>query len=254
MNGAQKLAIVVMLAAGLTGGRVLAAANDDRIEDAFRKSYVFRTQLTNDSIHVESKDGVVTLTGTASSEHHKALAEDVAQNLPGVQRVDDQLQVKSESTPAMSDAWIKTKVKAALLFHRSVSAGTEVDVHNGVVTLRGTANTPAEKDLTTEYAKDVDGVTSVDNQMTVASNASTNPKPTMSQKIDDASITAQVKFALLNHRSTSAVRTHVETKDGVVTITGTAKSQAEIDLVTKLVRDVDGVTDVKNEMTVGKAG
>jgi len=248
MKSAYRLATVVIIAVGLAGGRVLAAVNDDRIEDWFKKSYVFRTQLTNDSIHVESKAGVVTLTGTASSEHHKALAEDVAQSLPGVQQVDNQLQVKRETSPAMSDGWLKTKVKAALLFHRSVSAGTEVDVNDGVVTLRGMANSPAERDLTTEYAKDVEGVKRVDNQMTVTSNA--NPKPTMSQHIDDASITAQVKFALLSHKSTSALRTHVETKDGIVMITGTAKSQPEIDLVTKLVRDVDGVTDVKNEMTV----
>ena len=252
MKSTQILATTVLVViVGLATGRAFATTSDDRIVDSFKNSYVFRTQLTNDSIRVESKDGVVTLTGRASSESHKALAENIAESLPGVTRVDNRLEVKREPAPAMSDGWIKTKVKMALLFHRSVSAGTDVDVTDGVVTLRGTANTTAEKDLATEYAKDVDGVERVDNQMTVASNGTAN-QPTMSQHIDDASITAQVKFTLLQHRSTSAMRTHVETREGVVTITGTAKSQAEIDLVTKLVRDIDGVVDVKNLMTVEK--
>jgi len=134
------------------------------------------------------------------------------------------------------------------LFHRSVSALTQVDTKDGVVTLRGTANNQAEKDLTTQYAQDVDGVTRVDNEMTVA--PSPPSEPTIGQRIDDTSITAQVKFTLLAHRSTSALRTHVETNKGVVTLRGKAKNQAEIDLVTTLVKDIDGVKAVKNEMTI----
>jgi len=69
--------------------------------------------------------------------------------------------------------------------------------------------------------------------------------------LDDASITAQVKMALLSHRSTSAVHTKVETKNGVVTLSGKAKDAAEIDLVTKYVKDIKGVKRVNNRMTVG---
>ena len=46
---------------------------------------------------------------------------------------------------------------------------------------------------------------------------------TSAEKIDDASITAQVKMALLLHRSTSALQTTVKTKRGVVTLGGKAK-------------------------------
>jgi osmotically-inducible protein OsmY len=68
--------------------------------------------------------------------------------------------------------------------------------------------------------------------------------------MDDASVTAAVKLALLTHRSTSALKTDVDTKDGMVTIRGMAKNQAEKDLVTKLAGDINGVKEVKNEMTV----
>jgi hyperosmotically inducible periplasmic protein len=73
---------------------------------------------------------------------------------------------------------------------------------------------------------------------------------TAGEKIDDASITAQVKMALLFHRSTSALQTKVETKHGVVTLGGKARNAAEKDLVSKLVTDIKGVKSVNNRMTI----
>lgn len=75
-------------------------------------------------------------------------------------------------------------------------------------------------------------------------------RPIVSNKIDDASITRQVKFALLSHKSTSALKTHVTTTDGIVAITGEAGSDAEKSLVTKLAQDVRGTKSVTNDMTV----
>ena len=71
----------------------------------------------------------------------------------------------------------------------------------------------------------------------------------MQEMIDDASITAQVKMALLFHRSTSALKTSVATKEGIVTVSGKAANAAEKDLVTKLVSDIHGVNSVVNNMT-----
>ena len=88
--------------------------------------------------------------------------------------------------------------------------------------------------------------------MTVAG-APAKAERTESEKIDDASITAQVKTALFTHRSTSSLKTKVVTRDGEVTLTGIAKNAAEKSLVTKLVEDVHGVKGVKNEMTVEEA-
>jgi osmotically-inducible protein OsmY len=73
---------------------------------------------------------------------------------------------------------------------------------------------------------------------------------TTGEKIDDASITAQVKGSLLSHRSTSMLSTKVSTTDGVVTVSGMAKNEAEKALVTKLATDINGVQSVVNNMTV----
>lgn len=235
-----------------------ASETDKRIESAAKKTYVFKTYLNHDSIKVVSHDGVVTLKGTVKEPSDKSLAEDTVAGLPGVVSVDNRLEVRGGDEYAEhSDGWIAFKVNSALLFHRNVSASaTKISCQGGVVTLSGEAANPAQKDLTTEYARDVDGVTSVVNEMTISPKyAASHPEEvrhgeTTGEKVDDASITAEVKATLLAHRSTSALKTHVQTREGIVTVTGIAKSTAEKDLVTHLVTDINGVVSVVNDMTV----
>ena len=212
---------VALMAVALlvTSGPVQASKTDERIEASAKESYVFKTYLKDDAIKVKSKDGAVTLTGTVAEESHKALAGETVANLPEVKSVDNKLEVKG--APAeKSDAWLTTKVKTTLLFHRHVSATSKVETKDGIVTLRGEAPNQAQKDLTTEYVKDVEGVKDVKNEMSVAKSAAATR--TTGDKIDDASITALVKMSLLYHRSTSGLKTSVTTKDGVVTLTGKA--------------------------------
>jgi len=223
---------------------------DNRIESSARQSYVFKTYLQADDIKIQSKGGAVTLTGIVNENFHKSLAQETVAGLPGVKSVDNRLEVKGAPPTANSDAWLRDKVKVALLFHRSVSAvTTEVDVKDGIATLRGEAASLAQKELTTEFAKDVEGVKNVVNEMTVSKTPG-KARRTIGEKIDDASITAQVNMTLLNHRSTSVINTKVKTKRGVVTVGGKARNSAEMDLVTKLVNDINGVKGVKNRMTI----
>ena len=227
-----------------------ASETDDRIESAAKNSYVFKTYLKYDEVKTDSNNGAVILTGTVAETSHKSLAQDTVEGLPGVKRVDNQLCVKGEIPAEHSDKWLSLKVKTVLMFHRNVSAsGTEVSAENGTVTLRGEASTLAQKELTTEYAKDVEGVKVVKNEMTVGTIAS-KPVETINEKIDDASITAQIKASLMVHLSTSALKTKIQTTDGVVTVNGIARNAAEKSLVTKLVSDTNGVSKVINDMTV----
>jgi hyperosmotically inducible protein len=234
----------------ITSSPLHAADTDSRIESSAAKSYTFKTYLKDDSIKVDSKDGVVTLTGTVADASHKSMAENTVASLPGVTSVDDQLKISGEQPAEHSDAWITTKVKTALLFHRNVSAtGTTVYTRDGIVTLQGEASSAAQKELTTEYAQDIDNVKSVNNEMTIAKTPAA-PDATVGDKIDDASITAQVKSSLMSHSSTSALHTGVTTTDGIVTLTGVAKNDAEKSLVTKLATDINGVASVINNMTI----
>ena len=243
---------VAGIAMFVTSAPLRASETDDKIESSFKETYVYKTYLKDDAIKIAAKNGVVTLTGTVAEESHKSLARETVTGLPGVALVDSQLATKAEVAAESADSWIGRKVKLTLLFHRNVNCGkTNVEVKDGIVTLRGEASSTAQKELTAEYAKDIEGVKEVKNEMIVAA----TPEPaarTEGQKIDDASVTAQVKTALSNHRSTNSIKMKIETRNGEVTLTGIAKNAAEKALVTKLVTDIQGVTSVKNQMTIAE--
>ncbi len=242
--------VLIATGAMLVVSRPLCASEaDTRIESSFTKSYAYRLFLKDDAIKTESKDGVVTLTGQVNEASHKYLAQEAVAGLVGVQSVDNRLEVKLEGTDK-SDTWIRAKVRSVLAFHRNVSgSNTQVDIRDGVITLRGAATSEAQKELATEYAGDVTGVLRVTNVMTVVKVQVKRDEPVV-ETIDDASITAQVRVALLLHRSTSSVTTKVTTTDGVVTVSGIAKNLAEKTLVTKLATDISGVRSVVNNMTI----
>ncbi|HZF70885.1 BON domain-containing protein [Sulfuricurvum sp.] len=238
MNIAMAAAVLVATAVPL-----FASDIDDKIESSFRKSYVYKTYLKDEHIAIKSKDGVVTLSGDVLDETHKPMAQDTVEALPGVKSIENNIVIKKDDK---SDMWLKMKIQTALLFHSNVRASsTEVSVKNGVVTLKGKVQNQAQKELTTEYTKEVEGVKEVKNEMTMV-----NSDATLGEKIDDASITAQVKMTLMMHKSTGAIRTGVTTNNGVVTLSGQAKNDAERDLVTKLAEDVEGVNKVVNKMSV----
>jgi len=264
-SSTKLLALFTLLALPFT---VRADSNMDRkIEDAAKASYNYRSVL-HDNVKISVHDGVVKLTGTVPDRDQKALAEDTVESLPGVVRVDNRIKV--DVAPAEhSDEWMALKIRTRLAVKSNVRlTKTSVKVQGGVVTLTGTADSMAQKELTEAYAREIDGVKDVRNQITVnepiaQQDTQSAPRPTgespakvtngtrdAGDVMDDASITGQVKYALLTHRSTSALKTNVTTKDGAVTISGVAGSDAEKALTTELARNVSGVKSVDNQMTV----
>jgi len=239
---------------------LFAAETDDSVTSSAKQSYVFRNYLKGDDITMQYDSGVVTLTGTVSDEFHQSLARETVASLPGVTDVNNRLEKNAAASSVNTDAWLIAKVRFALLCHQNLNAtNIQVISKDGIVTLRGAATSSAQKNLTTEYIKDVGGVKKVKNEMTVATVTAKAGWEKMSQKmtnigesIDDASITALVKTVLLYHRSTTALIITVETKDGVVKLEGKARNWSEKNLATKLVIDIHGVKMVFNNMTVEK--
>jgi osmotically-inducible protein OsmY len=259
----QKLSALLILVASPLA-MFASSATDRKIEEATKASYNYRTVL-EDRVKVKASDGIVTLSGTVADKDDKALAEDTVENLPGVLSVKNDIKIES-AYPEHSDGWMAVKIRSRLLVKANVSAtSTKVAVVDGNVILTGTAKNAAQKELTEVYAKDIDGVKNVQNDIVITSDyattsgdrmadrdrtANSTGSDTMGEKIDDASITSQVKFALLSHKSTSALKTKVTTTDGVVRVSGDANSDAEKSLVTKLAQDVRGTRSVTNDMIV----
>ncbi|MDP9087369.1 MAG: BON domain-containing protein [Pseudomonadota bacterium] len=71
--------------------------------------------------------------------------------------------------------------------------------------------------------------------------------------IKDSAITAKIKTKLAADHITSAAKIHVDTDaDGVVWLTGTAHTKAEVDRAGQIARDTEHVVSVKNKVTVKK--
>lgn len=151
-----------------------------RVQDATITAIVKSKLLWNSNtegldIHVETQNGVVTLTGEAQSSEAKDLAGQLAENTDNVRSVDNRLEVTdSPSTKdrtqdsarnvgdTVNDAWITSKVKSSYLFNRNLKGlDIKVETNNGQVTLSGHVANDTEKDLAVEAARNIRGVAGV---------------------------------------------------------------------------------------------
>ena len=185
---------------------------------------------------------------------------------------------------AQTDAGITTKVKSKLAADDTVKAyQIDVDTKDKVVTLSGNVDSQAAKDQAVALARSTEGVADVVDNITVAGGKAAmpgenapmgggttaggaapapggegnaaiggnapNPEPNrpVGQVIDDVAITAAVKAKLLADPKVGGLKVDVDTRSGVVYLTGDhIKSQEEIDQAIKLAKETAGVKDVVN--------
>jgi hyperosmotically inducible protein len=146
----------------------------------------------------------------------------------------------------VDDAALLTSVKSALVADPVTEAGEiNVDVNRGVVKLAGFVDTPKEKSQAGEVARQVHGVQSVQNDISVKSGSET-----AGEVIDDSILTAKVKAALIESPDTKAHQINVETKEGVVQLSGFVDNSAAKTAASSVAKSVTGVKDVKNELSV----
>jgi hyperosmotically inducible protein len=86
-----------------------------------------------------------------------------------------------------------------------------------------------------------------------ASSATKEMGASAGERIDDATITSKVNAELATDKDLSAIRIDVDTRDGVVTLSGPAPSATARERASELARSVKGVNSVNNQLTI-KAG
>ncbi|NTZ50351.1 molecular chaperone OsmY [Citrobacter gillenii] len=145
----------------------------------------------------------------------------------------------------MDDSSITAKVKAALVDHESIkSTDISVKTDQKVVTLSGFVESQAQAEEAVKVAKGVEGVTSVSDKLHVRDSKSTSVKG----YAGDTATTSEVKAKLLADDIVPSRKVKVETTDGVVQLSGTVDSQAQIERAESIAKAVDGVKSVKNDL------
>jgi len=146
----------------------------------------------------------------------------------------------------MDDAAVLSSVKAALVAEPNTSANEiNVEVNRGIVQLNGFVDSAAERSRATTVARGVDGVTEVRNNLSIKTGGSS-----VGEIIDDSILTAKVKAALIQSPDTKAHQITVETKEGVVQLSGFVDNMAAKAAATTVAKSVSGVKEVRNDISI----
>lgn len=154
-----------------------------------------------------------------------------------------------------SDVWTKAAIMTTYTLNRHLNPFTiDVDVNNGVATLKGNVESDVERDLAEELAKGVDGVKEVRNELKVDADVKTRTDSDgFMNSVRDANITAKIKSQLLWNSNTHGLRIDVDTKNAVVTLSGQVESSIESDLAEKIASNTSDVHKVNNQLKVEKS-
>ncbi|MCL5501344.1 hyperosmotically inducible protein [Phytobacter palmae] len=145
----------------------------------------------------------------------------------------------------MDDSAITAKVKAALVDHEDIkSTDISVKTEKKVVTLSGFVESQAQAEQAVTVAKGVEGVASVSDKLHVRDGKNTSAKG----YAGDTATTSEIKAKLLADDIVPSRKVKVETTDGVVQLSGTVDSQAQIERAESIAKAVDGVKSVKNDL------
>lgn len=265
----RQLAFALAIAMGIFTSTDFVAASDlsQDITEARQESQIWTTYALSPylralDIDVSVDQGVATLSGKVDEGVSKDLAEQIALGVSGITRVDNQIVVQADYVrpkrsgdrsfgEVVDDASITAVVKSKLLWSKHAQGlSVNVETKSGKVTLHGTANSAAARELAGVLAQNTHGVVGVDNKLSVdgakATMTETVKETTgdVKQDISDAWITTKVKSTLMYSSNINSSNIAVKTHNGAVTLDGKVNSGAEHALVVELARNVRGVGSV----------
>lgn len=148
-----------------TGGQV----SDSWITTKIESKLAADPQVSAMNVDVDTRDGVVRLSGKVKTDQARREAEDLARDTKGVQRVLNEIEVGERKLgERVDDAVISSKIKAKLISDPQINPfNIDVDVHDGVVTLTGRVTSDASKEEAEDLARDTKGVKDVHNRIEV---------------------------------------------------------------------------------------
>ncbi len=144
-----------------TDPRTVGIQIDDAMITAKVKARLIDDPITKArKIDVDTVNGVVTLTGAVDSPQEIERAVEIAQSVPGVKKIVNNLRVEKRSIGSyISDKEITTKIKLKFISDPEIKAfSLDVDTVNGIVTLTGVVEKESQKNKAIELAKSVEGV------------------------------------------------------------------------------------------------
>jgi osmotically-inducible protein OsmY len=259
---APALALAIAAMSGVSSADTASQnITEARQETQIWTTYALNPNLRATDLKVSVHGDKATLSGTVEEGVEKELAKQIALGVSGIREVDNQIVVdpvyvmparasqERSFGEVVDDSTVTAAVKSKLLWSKHADGlKTDVDTNRGRVTLTGTADSKAARDLAARLASNTDGVVSVDNQLTVEKtkivDVASKKADNAGRVVSDSWITTKVKSTLMYSRWVDGSDIKVDTKNGVVTLSGQADSAAERDLAIELAQNVRGVNKV----------
>lgn len=144
----------------------------------------------------------------------------------------------------VDDGAITAKVKTEFIGDKNVKArNIDVDTVSGVVVLSGYVDSQHEANRAALLAKSVSGVVRVRNELQVGTR-------TLGQGLDDKVLGAKIKTRLMEEPGVRSLNVDVDVYSDSASVTGTVPSQEQKRKVLHLIRSVDGVKGLVDNLQV----
>jgi len=214
--------------------------SDTQIKQDVEEELLWTPEVDETDIAVKVIDGVVALSGYVRSFYEKYHAEATVKRVLGVAGVANDLEVRPASNEQPADPEIARNAVNAIRAELPIaSQGIKVLVQGGRVTLEGAVHWQYQKERAEEEILPLKGVKSIINLINI------NPK------VEPKDIKRKIQSAFQRNASIDANQVTVEAQDGTVTLHGRVRSWAERQQAQDTAWRAPGVTEVKNEITVG---
>lgn len=207
--------------------------SDDTIRQTIETQFAEVERVPEDSIQVDVKEGIVTLSGTTTNLLAKKEAAEISESVKGVLSVINNLRVTADRP----DGEIRDDVVRAL----ATDPATEFweilpEVNDGVVTLTGIVDSWQESRLAKTVAQGVKGVRAVNNAIDIS----------YDENRTDDEIKSEIKQTLLMDSRIADKMVNVTVTNGKVKLSGSVGSLKEKKLAIQKAH-VTGVSSVKAE-------
>lgn len=147
---------------------VACSKSDAGITTAIKAQLAADDEVKAYQIDVDTRDEVVTLSGTVDTPRAKTRAVEIARLEKGVFQVIDNIAVTAAGPMVVDDAALTAAVKAKLAGDATFSGmKIAVDTRDAVVTLSGEVHSQAAKDMAVRLARETSGVREVNDRMTL---------------------------------------------------------------------------------------
>lgn len=197
------------------GVAVVREITDAGITDAVARQLLLDHLTPAQAVVVATRDGIVELTGSVDNLLAKRRATHLAEVVRGVRAVSNRITVTTKAVP---DTELVDNVHNALLFDPvTMDKKLTVSAKDGTVTLMGSLPSWGEKQIATNIAESVAGVSAVTNQIEVR----------YETERSDVDISREIERRLETDALVEHDRIGVEVDHGTVSLTGAVGSAAE---------------------------